>query len=114
MKLTIEKDYDDENRLIFHLSDAEIPEKLTFEDINPAATSEFTMFQGESAETYHFLTTLLSIDGVVAIERNDDRVVITKREEFAWKDLVEDILHVLKTILKKPGDDFEVSPYCFY
>lgn len=114
MKVTIQEKYDDENRLIFLIADAEIPKKLAIEDINTNATSEAGMFKDESGPTYHFMTTLLSIEGVTGVERSDDRVVILKKDDFAWKDLAEDILHVLKCLLSKPGEEFEVSPYCLY
>ncbi len=114
MKVTIQEKYDDESRLVFLLADAKIPEKLSIEDFNTDATTEAGMFKNESGPTYHFMTTLLSIDGVTGVERSDDRVVILKGDDFAWKDLVEDILHVLKSLLSKPGEEFEVSPYCLY
>ncbi|MEO5645976.1 MAG: NifU N-terminal domain-containing protein [Candidatus Paceibacterota bacterium] len=113
MKVMIEEKYNDENRLVFHI-DVEIPEKLSIDDFNSSATSEATMFKWESGETYHFMTTLLSIKGVGGVERSDDKVVIRKDDRFRWKDLIEDILHVLKSLLAKPGESFEVSPYNFY
>jgi len=108
LKIKVEE-HPNKGMLSIHIS-KRISKKDYVTYYNQLRAEENEYDNGRTEELGYLAQALFAVDGVRELHFSQYEITIQKAEIFEWEEMIPDLIHVVKNMLRKEGDDFERMP----